>query len=449
MSKHPPKPSANRLKQSLGQGGRGRRRAAASNAVGQNKAPSRQLPEHARIPSDPAEVLTTLEEVEAFCSEAQSEGEVAYDTEFIGEESYIPKICLVQLATPQRVVLIDPIQGAPLDPVWSLLGNPAVRVLVHSGMQDLVPIWRATGNPATNVLDTQVAAGFADRSFPIALSALVEEFVGITLDKSYTFTRWDQRPLRTGHLEYAADDVRFLFVIADALAEITAERGHDAKVEEECRLLVDPKTYIPDPMHRMQRAVGNRKFNRRQRTALLELLTLRDHIAQVEDLPPRSVLKDDVCARVAKDMPRAKDALLAIKHFPRPVVETWGDAILDLLNTVREQDTATLVAGSLRQESSQDRSRIDALLAFSSLLCWREGIDSGIGASRSDISRFYLEAKEGQRPVGVLDKGWRAELLGAPLFAMLQGEASLTFRWSGGPEGGDASKNNQKSKGKR
>ena len=306
MSKPPSKPSSSRLKQSLGQGGRGRRRAAASRAVEQEKTTPRQLPEHPRIPSAPAEVLTNKAEVEAFCAEARSAGEVAYDTEFIGEESYIPKICLVQLATPQRVVLIDPIQGAPLDDVWSLLSDPKVRVLVHSGLQDLVPIWRETGVPATNVLDTQVAAGFADRSFPIALSALVDEFVGITLDKSYTFTRWDQRPLRAGHLEYAADDVRFLFVIADALAARTAERGHDAKVKEECLTLVDPQTYTPDPVHRMQRALGNRKFNRRQRTALMELLTLRDHIAQTEDLPPRSVLKDDVCARAQKTCPKPK-----------------------------------------------------------------------------------------------------------------------------------------------
>ena len=443
MSKPPSKPSSSRLKQSLGQGGRSRRRAAASRAVEQEKTTPRQLPEHPRIPSAPAEVLTNKAEVEAFCAEARSAGEVAYDTEFIGEESYIPKICLVQLATPQRVVLIDPIQGAPLDDVWSLLSDPKVRVLVHSGLQDLVPIWRETGVPATNVLDTQVAAGFADRSFPIALSALVDEFVGITLDKSYTFTRWDQRPLRAGHVEYAADDVRFLFVIADALAARTAERGHDAKVKEECLTLVDPQTYTPDPVHRMQRALGNRKFNRRQRTALMELLTLRDHIAQTEDLPPRSVLKDDVCARAAKDMPKAKDALLAIKHFPRPVVEAWGDAILDLLGAVRKMESDDLVGGAPREESNQDRSRIDALHAFSSLLCWREGIDSGVGASRAEISRFYLDAKHGQRPVGVLDTGWRAELLGGPLFAMLQGETSLTFRWSAGPERADTSSSSQ------
>ena len=68
MSQPPSKPSANRLKQSLGQGGRGRRRAAASRAVEQEKTVSRKLPEHARIPSAPAEVLTTLTEVEAFCA---------------------------------------------------------------------------------------------------------------------------------------------------------------------------------------------------------------------------------------------------------------------------------------------------------------------------------------------------------------------------------------------
>ena len=119
----------------------------------------------------------------------------------------------------------------------------------------------------------------------------------------------------------------------------------------------------------MQRAVGNRKFNQRQRTALMELLNLRDHIAQTEDLPPRSVLKDDVCSRVAKDMPTSKDALLAIKHFPRPVVESWGNEVLSRLQAVREMGGEQLVGGSPREESTHDRSRIDALHAFSSLLC--------------------------------------------------------------------------------
>ena len=238
---------------------------------------------------------------------------------------------------------------------------------MHSGLQDLVPIWRDRV-PATNVLDTQVAAGFADRSFPISLFALVDEFVGITLDKSYTFTRWDQRPLRSGHLEYAADDV-FSHDIADALAAMTAERGHDAMwLKNASRLSIQRPTR---PTLRtacsVRWAIGNQ---RRQRTALMELLTLRDHIARRRSSSSQRAQRRQ--SRVAKDMPKAKDALLAIKHFPRPVVETWGDAILDLLSTVRRwTPTPWLEARSAKNPIKTARVSMAACLQLPVVLAGR------------------------------------------------------------------------------
>ena len=74
----------------------------------------------------------------------------------------------------------------------------------------------------------------------------------------------------------------------------------------------------------------------------MELLTLRDHIAQTEDLPPE-VCSKTMCVPAAKDMPKAKDALLAIKHFPRPVVEAWAMPFLDLLGAVRKMESDDLV----------------------------------------------------------------------------------------------------------
>ena len=64
----------------------------------------------------------------------------AYDTEFIGEMTYDPQLCLVQVATAERIALIDPLADVSLDPFWELLTDPSIEKLVHAGAQDVEPV---------------------------------------------------------------------------------------------------------------------------------------------------------------------------------------------------------------------------------------------------------------------------------------------------------------------
>ncbi len=94
--------------------------------------------------------------------QARAAGKLALDTEFMGEGRYRTLLCLVQLAVPERIELIDPLEpgfdGAPLAQV---LADPAVEIVVHAGRQDVALLRRWLGTEVTNVFDTQVAAGFA------------------------------------------------------------------------------------------------------------------------------------------------------------------------------------------------------------------------------------------------------------------------------------------------
>ena len=64
--------------------------------------------EHSLVPRGDARLVTSAEELAAELAHVREKGVFAYDTEFIGEESYWPKICLVQLATTERVCLSTP-----------------------------------------------------------------------------------------------------------------------------------------------------------------------------------------------------------------------------------------------------------------------------------------------------------------------------------------------------
>ena len=139
--------------------------------------------------------ITTQEEFEALIGRLRAAGSFAYDSEFIGELTYLPKLCLIQVATTQEISLIDPIAKIDLLEFWELVADPAVEKITHAGQQDLEPVIRHLNRPGQNVFDTQISAGFVGMAYPVSLSKLVREVIGARLEKGLTFSHWDQRPL--------------------------------------------------------------------------------------------------------------------------------------------------------------------------------------------------------------------------------------------------------------
>ncbi|HEX8915961.1 MAG TPA: ribonuclease D, partial [Humisphaera sp.] len=166
--------------------------------------------EHPLIPRGAAALITQQPELNALVERLRKADVVAYDTEFIGELSFHPKLCLIQASSAAEVALVDPLVGLDLTPFWELLADPAVPKVVHAGQQDVEPVVRNLGRGPANVFDTQIAAGLASFPYPVSLSKLVQELTGARLGKGLTFTHWDQRPLSGQQLRYAADDVRYL-----------------------------------------------------------------------------------------------------------------------------------------------------------------------------------------------------------------------------------------------
>src|ERR1051325_5227384 len=205
------------------------------------------IPDLPLVPKNQPGLLSSESDVAELIAHLRAEGRFAYDSEFIGELTYHPKICVIQVATAQRVALIDALASLDLKPFWELIADPKLEKIVHAGQQDLEPVFRFLDRPPANVFDTQLACGFVGLSYPAGLSKLVREMLGVHLGKGFTFTHWDHRPLTSVQLRYAADDVRYLPSLHAAIVAKLNELGHLKWAKEESNALCDPALYRTDP----------------------------------------------------------------------------------------------------------------------------------------------------------------------------------------------------------
>ena len=117
------------------------------------------------VSSASAELVTTPEALAALVADVHSHPVVAYDTEFIGEESFYPKLCLVQVATPTKLALVDPVPfeqaGTDLGDLFRAIAAPGRTILIHSGDTDIDILRRGAGIEPDGLFDTQVAAALA------------------------------------------------------------------------------------------------------------------------------------------------------------------------------------------------------------------------------------------------------------------------------------------------
>src|SRR3954447_22930194 len=101
------------------------------------------------------ELLATAGEVAALARDLRSSPVLALDTEFHGERSYTPRLMLVQLATRDRVVLVDPLGGGDLGALFRAVRDSGTLVVGHAIKHDLLLLARGYDVLPRRVLDTQ------------------------------------------------------------------------------------------------------------------------------------------------------------------------------------------------------------------------------------------------------------------------------------------------------
>ncbi len=375
--------------------------------------------------------LATSAEVAAVAELAGAQGRLGIDTEFMSEGRYRALLCLVQVVVEDasakdgvRIILVDALDRVDVAPLRELLADPVVELVLHAGRQDVAILRRTWDTDLHNIFDTQIAAGFAGASAQSGYGNLLTQILGRRVGKSASYTRWDARPLTAEQLSYAAEDVAHLLELADELQRRLRQSHRLEWALEECRRL-ESATDERDPYSAWERLPRIGQLDPRARAVARELAAWRERTAAEEDRPVGSVLADPTLVELAKRQPADLSALKQIRGLHPSGVRRRGPAILAALERGRE-------APPIQRERGCDRfDPADApLISLTEALLRSRAADAGLAyeliASRAELELIVGAVRRSQPEPEVRTlEGWRAELVGDDLRALLDGAVAL------------------------
>ena len=278
----------------------------------------------------PTAHINTETELERFCDELTEVPVIAFDTEFVTENTYRPELCLIQVATERGSAIIDPLAVGNVSAFWKTLATPALTTVVHAGRTDIEFCLYATGSLPSRLVDVQLASGFVGLEYPSGYSSLVYKLLGQSLSKHETRTDWRRRPLSQRQLEYAVDDVRYLGGIWETLESRLVELGRLEWFEDE---MTRWTAGIRDALQResWQRVSGNSGLDGRSLAVLREIWRWRQEEAVRSNKPPRRILRDDLMVELAKRKSADPKRILALRGMEWRVHKRW---IPDIVSAV-------------------------------------------------------------------------------------------------------------------
>lgn len=373
-----------------------------------------------------------MPDLSGFADQARREGRMGIDTEFMGEGRYRTLLCLVQVSVPDpeaedgvRVEVIDPLDGgADPVPIAQLLADPSVEVIMHAARQDVALLRRVWHTEITSLFDTQVAAGFAGLRAQAGYESLLMELLGVRLPKTASYTKWDRRPLSAEQIAYAREDVLHLFDLTDAIQDRLRQQGRLEWAREECRALetVSDERDVETIFERLPRIAG---LDPRSRAVARELVEWREGLAASQDRPVQSVLADAALVEVAKRKPDSPKALENIRGINPGNLRRRGEDIVDAVARGREREPIPFEGERRPSPHSGDAP----LIALSEALVRSRVAEAELAyelvASRADLQAMITAVRHGGEADVRTLRGWRRELVGDELLALLRGEREL------------------------
>lgn len=349
---------------------------------------------------------------------------VALDTEFMRERTYFARLCLLQLATDDVEAIVDPLAIDDLSPLAEILFDETIVKLMHAGQQDMEIFFFMFDRVPRPVFDTQIAATLAGFPQQAGYGALVHDLLGVTLDKSDTYTDWGKRPLSATQVEYALNDVRYL---PEVYRRLTADLERTGRLEwlaPDFERLEDARTYRVEPAQFWRRLKRLKSLNRRQLGVLQQVTAWRELEAQRRDIPRKWVLGDESLVEIARRMPETREQLDAVRGVHDKLAKGVYKQLIEAIRAglALAEDELPVVERPPRLHNDTEGAA-DLMAALVRVRAKEHGVAVPLLAARKDMDRLAA----GERDGNPLLEGWRREMVGKELTELLDGHIALSI----------------------
>lgn len=345
-----------------------------------------------------------------YCKDWSNPARLGMDTEFVRVGTFHATPCVLQLATPGSVALIDLQQGLDLSALGPFLSAPTTEVVLHACGEDLEILRQLDLPLPAQIFDTQVAAAFAGLGHNLGLAGLCKELLDVDIDKTASRTDWTQRPLTQAQLHYAAEDVTLLHKLAERLDRLVSERGYSDWMQAEMVATSERYSRDDDPSHyylKMRAAWG---YSPRSQWILQRLAAWREAAMRQHNLPRRKVGPDDLLMDLAQNPPLKKNAFERRTERVPGASRAVRDELFTCLQQAREEDVPEgfeLISPPLPKSS---KALVKAVKGLVNETAQTLDLPAPLLANRAQIEdsvRWLLG--EATKPAYL--QGWRGDLL--------------------------------------
>ena len=254
--------------------------------------------------SNAAALAALITDLEAF-------DPIAVDTEADSLHCYFEKLCLIQISFGERDLLVDPLAGLDLQPLFQALA--ARRLILHGADYDLRLMRRTGFSEPSAVFDTMIAARLTGHA-EFSLAALVKQYFGIELVKGSQKANWARRPLSEQMEAYARNDTHFLIELAGILERRLRELDRWEWFEQSCaKAIATARVDKERDIESAWRITGSSELQGRAAALLRALWLWRDAEARSADRPAFHVLQNDKLIDAAARLDQGEE--VAFPHF--------------------------------------------------------------------------------------------------------------------------------------
>jgi ribonuclease D len=342
---------------------------------------------------------------------------IAVDTESNSLHAYRERVCLIQFSTAKTDYILDPFAFDDLNSLSPIFSNPRIEKIFHASEYDLICLRRDYEFTFSNLFDTMQAGRILGRK-QAGLDRLLEDKLGVKVNKRFQKADWGARPLRRDLLLYARLDTHYLLPLRDLLKAELRAKGLWELAQEDFRMACNSnglKPKIESPS--WNRYSARRDLTPRDLTVLGELLACREQIAARLDRPPFKVFDDDRLIAIAKAKPRTPDDLMEIGLSSKQV-QYWGQSILEAIR--RGVESQLVRPRPSPRPDGAYLKRLDKLKAWRKKVAAEMDVESDVVLPRSLLLALAESGLQDLKSV-MQYSPWRWEHFGPQLLRVLGG----------------------------
>ena len=362
-----------------------------------------------------------------FCDRLIKSSYITVDTEFMRDQTYWPRLCLVQIADEHEAAAIDTLaKGIDITPLLNLLTNTRILKIFHAARQDLEIFYRLMGRLPSPIFDTQIAAmvcGFGDSA---GYDTLVRKLTDETIDKSSRFTDWALRPLSQRQINYALGDVTHLRQVYIKLNEMLGQNNRHNWMDEELSILRDTKNYTFEPEDAWRR-IKYRAPKPRFLAILKEVAAWREIEAQNKDIPRNRIVRDESLIEISHHAPKTiNDLSRARGHSLKKAEGSLGKALLNAVKVGLNIPSENLPEVKRDAPLPKGIGPItDLLKVLLKLKCEKHDVAQKLIATVNDMEQIAAFGQNANVPAL---QGWRQEVFGIDALRLRAGQLAMVIK---------------------